>query len=323
MKNITFIICLLLLNSAATAQIITPSFLRYTSCPTTPSQVDSCVGWRQPTRGTSDYFNACAAGTVVGVPLNAFGYQDANDSAYVGLFAYGYNSREYIGTSCAPLIIGRTYTMTIKVSLAEVSMYGTDGLGVFFSTYQLSDPTTSTLRVTPQIDYSSYGPITDSINWVTLTKDFIADSAYTNLIVGGFKPDSNCRTIFTGTGLWAMSYYYISTIGVPDSVRTPIIKPNVYYDSARFAFPNAFTPNTDGKNDVFKLVFSGNTLIEDYTLRILNRWGELVFLTTAPAKGWDGTYKDQPCEIGAYFYLATFKANGKERILKGDVTLVR
>ncbi|NDC41376.1 MAG: gliding motility-associated C-terminal domain-containing protein [Chitinophagia bacterium] len=113
---------------------------------------------------------------------------------------------------------------------------------------------------------------------------------------------------------------------VPIDTTTPapgVPIPNWDEDPPYSLFPNAFSPNGNNKNDVFRLVYNPNTLIEDYSLRIFDRWGELVFLTNDVAKGWDGTYKGQPCEIGAYFYLATFKANYMQQMLKGDVTLIR
>jgi len=54
--------------------------------------------------------------------------------------------------------------------------------------------------------------------------------------------------------------------------------------------PNSFTPNFDGENDVFKPTGLYIT-DEDYLLEIFNRWGEMVFRTTNPEEGWDGTFK--------------------------------
>ena len=64
-------------------------------------------------------------------------------------------------------------------------------------------------------------------------------------------------------------------------------------------FPNAFTPNGDGMNDVF--VYT-STLIEQLTLQIYNRWGELVFQTNQLDVGWDGTYQGSVAPQGTYLY---------------------
>lgn len=71
-------------------------------------------------------------------------------------------------------------------------------------------------------------------------------------------------------------------------------------------FPNAFTPNGDGKNDVY---------LKDYDLTILNRWGQELY---SGLNGWDGTYKGQKVSPGTYFYIV--KLNSKT--LKGTVTVV-
>ena len=51
--------------------------------------------------------------------------------------------------------------------------------------------------------------------------------------------------------------------------------------------PTAFTPNGDGKNDVFKPTIAG--MKQFFYFRVYNRWGQLLFSTCQPNKGWDGT----------------------------------
>ncbi len=76
--------------------------------------------------------------------------------------------------------------------------------------------------------------------------------------------------------------------------------------------PNSFTPNDDGKNDIFRPVISyvfgvkpqvGET---EYTLTIYNRWGEQIYETHDPREGWDGTYRG--VEVGTGVYVYTVKA---------------
>lgn len=86
--------------------------------------------------------------------------------------------------------------------------------------------------------------------------------------------------------------------------------------------PNAFSPNNDGRNDVFRIPnLKYQRLLE---FRIYNRWGEQIFDTTDPNRGWDGTYRGVPQEAGVYQYLIRIGTpDGKNRMYKGDVTLVR
>lgn len=91
-----------------------------------------------------------------------------------------------------------------------------------------------------------------------------------------------------------------------------------------FHIPNAFTPNGDGLNDVFKPTALDITNVE---FEIFNTWGERVFVTNNPQQGWDGTYKGKPSPQGAYLYKISFKGYSN-KLLKvfnktGNVSLIR
>ena len=58
---------------------------------------------------------------------------------------------------------------------------------------------------------------------------------------------------------------------------------------ALLVFPNAFSPNHDGLNDVFRLKYPGHAA--DYNLQIFNRQGQKIFETSDPSAGWDGTFQ--------------------------------
>ncbi|MET0243928.1 MAG: gliding motility-associated C-terminal domain-containing protein, partial [Flavitalea sp.] len=85
--------------------------------------------------------------------------------------------------------------------------------------------------------------------------------------------------------------------------------------------PNAFTPNRDGKNDVFKPVTFGTPL--SYRLTIYNRWGQMIFDTTDSSKGWDGYINGVRQGNGTYAYTLSYQIEGFEPMLKkGTVTLI-
>jgi hypothetical protein len=57
---------------------------------------------------------------------------------------------------------------------------------------------------------------------------------------------------------------------------------------------------------------------------VFNRWGEEVYIyRTSTLKGWDGTYKGYPQELGVYYWVVLYECEGVEHIEKGDVTLIR
>ncbi len=86
--------------------------------------------------------------------------------------------------------------------------------------------------------------------------------------------------------------------------------------------PSGFTPNGDGLNDIFRVPDQNkNKLI---TLKIFNRWGQLVFETNTDNKGWDGKYKNQPQPPGTYVYFIEMKnLAGRSVSSRGLVTLIR
>lgn len=87
-------------------------------------------------------------------------------------------------------------------------------------------------------------------------------------------------------------------------------------------FPNAFTPNGDGKNDYFHPIKVGNREVE--TFRIVNRYGQAVYESkTGNSNGWDGTFKGQPADMGTYFYLISFMCEKEKVDQGGEVILVR
>ena len=85
--------------------------------------------------------------------------------------------------------------------------------------------------------------------------------------------------------------------------------------------PTAFSPNGDGRNDVF---FPIGYQAEIENMKIYNRWGELLFDGVTP---WDGTYQGEPVPAGNYLYVITYKKEhrgGKKRVFtKGTVLIIR
>jgi gliding motility-associated-like protein len=93
--------------------------------------------------------------------------------------------------------------------------------------------------------------------------------------------------------------------------------------------PNAFTPNSSELNNVFLPIFSPSLALESYNLKIFNRWGEIIFESQDPLKGWDGTvYTTKGVSMspdGMYTYKLVFIEEGFEKVFEvvGSVVLVR
>jgi gliding motility-associated-like protein len=88
--------------------------------------------------------------------------------------------------------------------------------------------------------------------------------------------------------------------------------------------PNAFTPNSDGINEAFRIYRMGTY---DFTLTIVNEWNETVFSSDNMQEGWNGKRNNQgeECPIGAYVWRATFKDvnDHQVQIETGEVMLIR
>jgi gliding motility-associated-like protein len=89
----------------------------------------------------------------------------------------------------------------------------------------------------------------------------------------------------------------------------------------KFNMPSAFTPNGDGKNDVFRV--PPRTLFTLRELAVYDRWGARVFSTTDIGQGWDGTYSGHPSPAGVYVYTISGAEGGKAVLLTGTVLLIR
>ena len=90
------------------------------------------------------------------------------------------------------------------------------------------------------------------------------------------------------------------------------------------AMPNAFSPNEDDYNDDIGVL--GHA--DEIELRIYNRWGELIFLSTEQEHRWDGFFLTGQCPVGIYVYLLDYSCKdlkGKFTDLHeiGEITLVR
>lgn len=85
--------------------------------------------------------------------------------------------------------------------------------------------------------------------------------------------------------------------------------------------PSGFSPNGDGKNDLFRVANLTFQNIQEF--KVLNRWGQEIF-SANDNRGWNGTFKGKPQDPATYFYLIRVAyPDGSTKLFKGDVILVR
>lgn len=135
--------------------------------------------------------------------------------------------------------------------------------------------------------------------------DYFAWTIYkgTNRIVS--RTDEEHRYTFTEPGSYRAVCYVSNnacpcqTTEDPDCERDSS-EVTIQVSESMLMVPNVFTPNGDGKNDEFRVLYRS---IKEFHCWIYNRWGKLVYEWTDPAKGWDGTINGRPAAEGAYFYV--------------------
>ena len=75
-------------------------------------------------------------------------------------------------------------------------------------------------------------------------------------------------------------------------------------DNCLIKVPGAFTPNGDGVNDKLKAINA--ELATSFLLRVYNRFGQLIFSTSNPVMGWDGTFKGVDSASGTYVWQLSY-----------------
>ena len=99
----------------------------------------------------------------------------------------------------------------------------------------------------------------------------------------------------------------------------------VNISESKLEFPNAFSPNGDGINDIYRAKQpDGYKSIVEFHAYIFNRWGQKLYEWTDVSQGWDGNYKGSPVKEGVYFVLVKARgADGREYNIKRDINLLR
>ncbi len=125
---------------------------------------------------------------------------------------------------------------------------------------------------------------------------------------------------FRESGTFDVSLYVsLNPINEPDLISTI----RITISTSLLEMPNAFSPNGDGINDVYKAKDNHRSIV-DFHAYIFNRWGQKLYDWTDINGGWDGTYKGSPVKDGVYFVLVKAKgADGIDYNIKRDVNILR
>jgi gliding motility-associated-like protein len=114
-------------------------------------------------------------------------------------------------------------------------------------------------------------------------KDVSTNKVVSSIILGDgrVKFDPEFIYQYTDTGTFKVMNIAINEDGCRDTAFYDVI----VFPEFRFWVPNSFTPNGDNLNDVFKPMIIGS---KEYTFRVFDRWGNLIFETKNDKEGWNG-----------------------------------
>ena len=112
------------------------------------------------------------------------------------------------------------------------------------------------------------------------------------------------------------------TVDYPEEGTAPATF-TVTVSESKLEMPNAFSPNGDGKNDIYRAKQSSLQSIVEFKATIFNRWGQKLYQWTDPRGGWDGRYNGKTVKDGVYFVNVVAKgADGVEYKIRKDVNVL-
>ena len=211
-----------------------PSFEENTACPVTFGfqSFSKPLHW-EAWNWSPDYFHTCAGAlggvdTLIGVPLNGFGFQyPLHGDAFVGMAAYsssggGVSFREYVGCQLLePLEVGESYDLSFFTNVAFGGNYwrptwACNNMGMLFT----MQPNIWTGGNGPPFALRNYAHlhstaiISDTANWTLVSGSFVADSTYQYLVIGNFFSDALTDTLHIIPGNSLSPYYFVEGVCV-------------------------------------------------------------------------------------------------------------
>jgi gliding motility-associated-like protein len=140
---------------------------------------------------------------------------------------------------------------------------------------------------------------------------------------GGTSPYENIEHTYASAGIYTVNLTVWSDHGCVDEKFDQVTVEDLF----NIYIPNAFSPDDDGINEVFKPVMSGTAFIERYNFKVFDRWGTVVFDTNDPDQPWMGNVRDGEyyAKDDAYNWTVTIqlKYSEEERVYTGHVIQVR
>ncbi len=299
-----------------------------------------------PSGGTSPYTYAWSPSG--GTNASAFGLSAGTYSVLV-TDASGCTALQMISITQPPIItaVPSSLPSACNASSGSASVLASGGTGAFSYFW---DPVSQTSSAISGLSSGSYTVTVSDANGCTQTATVMVSS------VGGptitvssdltITAGDSATLTASGTGnyLWNTGETTSSVTVAPSATTTYTVvitdasgctgldsvtvfvelpDPCTGINVPAFFIPSAFSPNKDMENDV--LCLQGITdCIDEFTIRIYNRWGEEVFVSADKTFCWDGTYKNDLLNTAVFvYYLEAVLKNADQLKKKGNVSLIR
>ncbi|MFM2208191.1 MAG: hypothetical protein RL213_2166 [Bacteroidota bacterium] len=215
-------------------------------------------------------------------------------------------------------------TDTISDPLLELSATGSYDVGLSVTDLNgCSDDTTVkdllTVHPVPLADFLLSDSVVSEYDPVIIFSDASAGADWLQWDFGdgsiSFEDEVTHSYAFAG-------YYTVTQFVKTDFECTDTLSRRILIEAeSSFYIPSAFTPNGDGRNDVFK---AEGRQVDFYRLYVFNRWGRIVFYSTDINEGWDGTFEGSESQQDVYDYLVEYSTSRDENIREaGKVMLLR
>ncbi len=183
-------------------------------------------------------------------------------------------------------------------------------------------------------------------NLITIEPSPVADFVFTPEVINSVNSTAEFTDLSTGGSGWYWEFgdqgrpfiqnptFAFRDTGIVDIMEV-VFHPNGCTDTmiqridiepiVQFFLPNAFTPNYDGKNEIYKPA-GLSAGVSSYSFTIWSRWGELLYETSDPDSGWDGSKNNggEPLPVGVYLCVLQYTdARSRPHELREFVTLIR
>ncbi len=227
-------------------------------------------------------------------------------------YEYSFNGGPFSSQSQFTNLSAGTYTIVVR-----------DSKGCEFSTaFAIGEPEELLVELINDLEDENIATLGDSVR-ITVLVSIPFDSLDEVIWTPAVFCDT-CESFFIHP-TQQMSF----SVTVRKGVCTATDKMTLFVRKERPVYiPNAFSPDGDGTNDLFR-IYAGNSVTRVKRFLIFNRWGEPVFtlLDFDPNDkdaGWDGTHRGQPMNPAVFTWFAEIEfTDGEVELFKGDVVLMR